>query len=273
MLSANNADLGDPLTTEIAFLGSKIIICQMSDSLKCPKRPKVQLRGRLVELEEAYLLWYEFLWLARFSEDPKILAVLKKREKFYEPWGDEYFFPEEWWESHSELFEEIHVVRRLDPDQDKSRAPNAIIVEIPLTQSPTKLSRDVKEIISAAWAERASTRTKQKKNSTARYRMTAGSEVKRGKLADILNVYISTLDKGKLRGERLLKVIHASFETRAARKVAKIPSTLLYNPDDIADTERALKAAKRYIKKAEKIMLNVANGEFPGDYQPIPSGK
>ncbi len=248
------------------------MICHMSDSLKCPKRPKVQLRGRLVEPEEAYLLWYEFLWLARFSEDPKVQAALKKREKFYEPWGDEYFFPEDWWESHRHLFEEIHVVRRLKPGELPS-APDAIVVEIPLAQSPTKLTKDVNGIIRAAWAERATRGKKQKKNSTARYRMSEGSEVKRKKLNDIRNVYISALDNENLRGEKLLKAIHAVFRKREARGVAKVPSTLLYDAEDIADKERALKAAKLYIQKAEKIILNVANGEFPGDYQLRPSGK
>lgn len=262
----------DLVTTEIAFLGEQFTIGQMSDYNKCPKRPGAQLRGRIIEPEEAYLLWYEFLWLARFSEDRKVQAALKKREKFYEPWGDEYFFPEDWWEAHRHLFEEIHVVRRLKSGESPS-APDAIVVEIPLAQSPTKLTKDVNEIIRAAWVERATRGTKQKKNSTARYKMSEGSDVKRRKLTDILNVYISALDNENVRGEKLLKAIRAEFQKKAARGVAKIPSTLLYDTEDIADKERALKAVKRYIQKAEKIILNVANGEFPGDYQPIPSGK
>jgi hypothetical protein len=43
--------------------------------------------------------------------------------------------------------------------------------------------------------------------------------------------------------------------------LAKIPAPL-----DHSNVELALRNLGRYIKRAEKVVLNVANGEFPGKY-------
>ena len=34
----------------------------------------------------------------------------------------------------------------------------------------------------------------------------------------------------------------------------------------LEDKVRAMRNLRRYIQKSERVMLNVANGDFPGDY-------
>jgi hypothetical protein len=226
---------------------------------------KMELRGPLIEKEHAYFLWYDLLWHARFSEDPKILAAVKKGEKFYASWGDDYELPDDWWEDHRHLFEEQYVVRRLSPGE-RPTDPEALVVEIPLTKSPTQLTKDVRKIIQAASAERNKKTTKGKKRPSARYKLSYGSKPKLDALADILNVYSIYLVNESLRGEKLLKAIRAGFRKKSARGLAKLPSALEYRPDDLDDKARALRNMRRYIQKAEKVILNVANGAFPGKY-------
>jgi hypothetical protein len=158
-------------------------------------------------------------------------------------------------------------VKRLDVGelpQDK----NALIVEIPLTQSPSILIKKVKAIIQSAFDEKAKTNQKKKGRSTAYYKLTDGSEPKLQPVREMLTVYREVYLKNKqLKGRKLLDAVHKYYRGRRQERFQKIPVPLMLTKnggdDDVA---RALRNLNRYIQKAEKIVLNVARGQFPGKY-------
>lgn len=225
--------------------------------------------SRLIVKREAYRLWFEYLKVAHNSGDKSTKAALQTSKAFYAPWemeGTTAFDP--WWKSHGHLFEEKFQVRQLKPGEERAD-PEALVIEIPLTESPTVLLKRVKGILLAAYEAQQRLSKKSKKKPSATYRLTEDSEPKLAVVREMLTVYRDVhLKNPTLKGERLLEAVHQLYLGRKRKKWAKVPTPLLYTSgkgreDDLA---RALRNLRRYIQKAEKIVLNVANGHFPGEY-------
>src|SRR5258707_1160605 len=140
---------------------------------------KHKTQTRLASRRENYRLWFEYLRLAKRSANRKVIEALKRSEAFYEPWGDvnaESF--QAWWKQKGHLFEEQHVVRRLEHNEPPSDL-SSLVVEIPLNQSPTKLTRSVKALIDEAWADQNKQRKRKSKTiASADFHLTEGSEPK-----------------------------------------------------------------------------------------------
>jgi hypothetical protein len=168
-----------------------------------------------------------------------------------------------WWKIHSHLFEEKFVVRELSHGE-RPTDPTALVIEVPLTESPTILTRRVKAIIQAAADARQKDKRKTKREPTAYYRLSDGSEPKLDAVREMLSVYRDVyLKNPRLRGEALLDATHRYYLGRKNKKWSKVPIPLLFDTD--GDKVRAMRNLRRYIQKAEKIVLNVARGQFPGD--------
>lgn len=214
---------------------------------------------------EAFRLWFEYLRMARSSPDTRVKAALVVSEPFYRPWEmDKAESYNEWWRSHSHLFEEKFTVREL-PKGEAPRDPEALVIEVPLTQSPTILTRQVKAIIQTAYDAREKERRKTKRKPSAYYKLTDGSEPKLVAVREMLSVYRDVYMKNpKLKGEALLDATHRYYLGRKNKRWAKVPSALL--PDTDGDKARAMRNLRRYIQKAEQVVLNVARGQFPGEY-------
>ena len=214
---------------------------------------------------EAYRLWFEYLRVAHNSSLASVQAALRQSAQFYAPWGDVTNVTfNTWWKEKGQLFEDRFVVRKLSPGEQPSD-PNALIVEIPLSRSPTVLTKNVKALIQDAVAVRAQASKKSKMMPTSAYRLTEGAEPKLLAVREMLTVYRDVYLKNRnLRGYPLLSKIHAFYRGRENKRWAKVPTQLL--PDAYAGTVRAQRNMRRYIDKAEKIMLNVAKGQFPGEY-------
>jgi hypothetical protein len=89
---------------------------------------------------ETYRLWFEFLRLAQLSRDTKVREALERNELFYRAWGDVRTIKfDTWWKSHSQLFEEKLVIRKLEPGSVTSSSTDVLTVEIPLTQSSSDI--------------------------------------------------------------------------------------------------------------------------------------
>ena len=219
----------------------------------------------LVGRKEAFRLWFEYLKIARQSSNRKVKDGLTIYGPFYSRWEMESadkFDP--WWKTHTHLFEEKFVVRKMEPGETPMD-PNALLIEVPLTQSPTVLLKSVKSIIQAAFDEREKTDRKGKKKATAVYQMTEGSEPKLDAVREMLSVYRDVyLKNPRLRGEALLDATHRYYLGRKSKRWAKVPMALMYDAD--GDKIRAMRNLRRYIQKAEAILLNVSKGEFPGSY-------
>ena len=222
---------------------------------------------KLASRRENYRLWFEYLRLAKRSADKKIADALKRSASFYEPWGDvdaESF--QAWWKQKGHLFEEQHVVRRLGEGELPSEL-SSLVVEIPLNQSPTKLTRQVKAMIEEAWSEQnKQLKRKSKTIASANFHLTEGSESKLRAIREMLTVYRDVyLKDTSMAGRDLLKAIEAHYKARKRKEFAKVPMALAL-PTSNSDLGTPMRNLRRYITKAEKIVLNVAKGEFPGKY-------
>ena len=76
------------------------------------------------------------------------------------------------------------------------------------------------------------------------------------------DVYLKNTD---LQGRELLKAIQTYYKNRNKQRFGGAPKALAL-PRSRADIGTPMRNLRRYITKAEKIVLNVANGEFPGRY-------
>ena len=222
-------------------------------------------QNNLAARKEAFRLWFEYLKIARLSKDAKVKSALVVSEPYYRPWEmdkAEKFDP--WWKTHGHLFEEKFVVREIKAGEAPSD-PDALLIEIPLTESPTILTRKVKAIIQAAFKAHERTERKGKKKPTAYYRLTEGSEPKFDAVREMLSVYRDVhLKNPKLKGEKLLDATHRYYLGRKNKRWAKVPMALMYSHED--EKVRAMRNLRRYIQKAELVVLNVARGQFPGPY-------
>lgn len=230
------------------------------------------MKNALPYRRELYRLWFEYLKLAR--SNPKLEAkskaalhaALNGSSDFYEPWGkvDGIRF-DDWWKDHRGLFEDTEVVRRLRRGEPTPLAPDILVVQIPLSQAPTALLRQVKAVIEDAFAELDRATKKSKKAAQSKYAPTKGSEPKLLAVREALTVYRDViLKKPDLRGQKMLDAVRTFYKARKNKKWAKIPSPL--SDVGYGGEARAQRNLLRYAQRAEKIMLNVAKGEFPGKY-------
>lgn len=219
--------------------------------------------------KDAYRLWFAFLWRAKQSDNPEVQAALEANEEFYEAWDlVPYQDFDTWWEKNDILFEEMDYVRELEPGE-LPEDNRSLIVEIPLTKSPSELTKEVGAIIQAAYKKREKTGTKDKRTSHALFHLSMGSEPKLDALDDILTVYDIWSDNKLMSSEELLQEIQNHFlsgHLNTETTVIPLPFQPRKNVDVADDKNRMLKNVRRYKEKAERIIFNVANGDFPGEY-------
>jgi hypothetical protein len=223
----------------------------------------------LTYARETYRLWFEYLKVALVSRHPEVIQTLKGSVAYYQPWEvtpETKFDP--WWKTYRHLFAENQTIRSLEPGEIAQPNAGLLVLEIPLTQSATILTRQVKGIIQNAIATREvleSKSLKAKKAPTALYFPSEGSEPKLDAVREMLTVYRDVyLANPKLRGEALLDAAHALYLGRKNKRWAKVPMALQHAGMD--DKVRAMRNLRRYIQKAEKVLVNVAGGQFPGEY-------
>ena len=217
---------------------------------------------------EAYRLWFEYLRVAYRDPREEVQEALRLSKTFYEPWGDITNAKfDEWWKQNRVLFAEKYVVRQLaagEPPID----PEALIVEIPLRDSSSVLSKRVAELIREASAKRPPSSKKGGKSPTSEYRLTGGAEPKLEPLREMLTVYRDVyLKNPKAKGKQLLDGLEQHYLSRKQSRFAKVPKPFQLPLDaKLKKLERVLRNVNRYVHRAKKIVLNVAIGEFPGKY-------
>ena len=107
--------------------------------------------------------------------------------------------------------------------------------------------------------------TKNKTQSKALYQLSKDSEPKLKILREMLTVFRDVyLKNPKLRGEDLVKAVHAFYKGRNNKIYNEIPDSLTDKYDPYG--EHVKKNTRRYINNAAQVLVNVAAGEFPGKY-------
>ena len=185
------------------------------------------MKTPLAAKREAFRLWFEYLQVARKSDDPAVKAQLIASSIYYAPWEmDKAVKFDEWWKDHAHLFEERFVIREMDPGE-LPRDPEALLVEIPLTQSPTDILKILSPMIQKAFDRQEQQQKKSKKKATAQYRLTEGAEPKLDAIREMLSVYRDVaLKNPKLKSKKLLDAIHHYYLSRKNKKWAKIPMSM-----------------------------------------------
>lgn len=222
------------------------------------------IKDKLTAHKRAFRLWFEYLRVARQSSKKEIKSALMAYSGAYRDWDmDKATDFNSWWKEHSHLFEEKYFIRSLEVGEVPSD-PEALILEIPLTQSPTILTRKVKALIQEAYSLKVKQDKKSKTKATAKYKLTEGVEPKFDAIREMLSIYRDVYVKNpNLKGRKLLDKLHEYYRSRK-NQYKNIPMAFKHQGGD--DEQRALRNLNRYIHKAEKIVLNVARGEFPGKY-------
>ncbi len=226
------------------------------------------MKSALPYRREAFRLWFEYLRVARSSSRPDVQEALKHSESFYAPWGDVMNAKfDDWWKEKGHLFEDKYVVRRLSSGELPAD-PQALIVEIPLTQSPTMLIKRVDEIIAESFANLPRVSRKSRKVATSQFQLSAGTEPKLAAIREMLTVYRDVHLKDRtLKGKRLLDAAERHYLGRKNKRWARIPEPLRLDANaNEKEVYGILRNLRRYITKAERVMLNVADGHFPGKY-------
>lgn len=231
--------------------------------------------ARLASSKRAYCLWYEFAQIAvnmkanelrAFDlEEPEITEAIKKAKRFYKPWDlDKRLDPDKWWGSHSHLFEETQEVRLLRAGE-KPRDPNALIIEVPMIYSATRLKHIVGKLILTEMYKRTRLRYGDIEHSSAKYLLTPGKRLKYVAYDD-LQVFIATCFANPgLKGTKLLEKVEKAYEKR--KRETKVPVPIAYsfkwnNEDEVSKTLRNMR--KNYWK-SRMLLKNVIYGEFPGE--------
>ncbi len=211
--------------------------------------------------KQGFRLWFEFYKLA--LEDPDLAAEVEKTRAFYEPWGDvraQTF--DRWWAEKRHLFGET-AVREVNRIGDE---PGAIYLAVPLQQPLIRSMRQVKEIIEARQLDVAKAvgieGRRTKAAGVGQFHLTPGVEFRHTTVKDVLLVYqlYAAQEKPKINA-KFLEKIQESYRSRPRAK--RIPPQLGTDPNS-PDIESTLRSIRRYVERAEELMLAAARGDFPG---------
>ena len=215
-------------------------------------------------------LWFECLQICQSQNEYS--DNLTQSQAFYEEWGgvvDIKF--DNWWKNHSYLFEDTMVCEV----SKVSRKPNTITLSIPLSESVSNITRDVKKIVEARQnkllievGEDPENR-KSKALNRNKYAFTQ-SEIKGVFHYVNLEIYKIYLELGKSAINRVFLIeVRKSFDARPKSKLKNsmisLPSIEQFekNLTKNVDVEDIVRSVRRGIKTVEKTLKNVSLGKFP----------
>ncbi len=215
--------------------------------------------SNLLIRKDNYRLWFEFYKLCCLSDDVVVKSNLKRSKNFYDQWGDVTNAKfDDWWKTHSKLFEQpvVKVVK----SEDEMESPYGILIEVPLNQSVTETLSQLKDILAS---NQKPLKRKRKNTFIGKYQLTEHSEPKLKTTRSVMNIYRDVyLKNDKPKIPKLLPLVHKYYESKARMK---LPNSLFVDKNQI-NLDNALRNLGRWMKWGETIMLNVSNGEFPGQY-------
>lgn len=225
-----------------------------------------------ISLKTKVKYWFWFLRLAHTSTDSRVITAIKESASFYEPWGD-YLHGSfnAWWKGHASLFKQPSSLTRMSAG-DIACSDDCLYFRVPLTYAPTTAAKIIERMYREEFEKRRVRTSKVKKVYGGEYRLSADdfqvsqfdyyhrftrdvylplvSGSTKAKVKDFIDLAISTFARQKLK---------SSLEF--ARR--KVPFS-----DADTDTENLKRQVRRYRAISENLLLNVAQGKFPGDYTP-----
>lgn len=220
------------------------------------------LRHRRRSPKQHIRIWFEFYKLA--LSDPRFLKQVEKSYDYYRPWGEIVGLSfDRWWGSHSFLFDELKV-REI---QAVTRSDAVIHLAMPLSLGAKQAMEQAKEIFTRRQREIAvklgDRRTKSTSVGAAMFHLTVGAELRGPTVDTVLRVYRDVyLPEGRPPiNEQFAHEVVEYF--RSSRTKLAVHFLREVNPDDPAFPNQ-LRQLRRYIQRAEALVLAAAKGDFPG---------
>jgi len=220
--------------------------------------------------KDLYRIWFEFYKLAYKSTNAEVQAAIKDSKRYYAAWGDvSNLTYDAWWKTHEHLFSEPTV--KVLSDSSERQTNTSLLIEVPLNESSRVLMQRIKDIVDyelKTFSKVSSRKTKRKIFPTKSYIPSKGEgsypEPKIKVLREILTIYKNVYRLyPNLRGRKLLDKTHDYYRSRQLKK--DIPHSIR-NVKTTSEVTLSLRNLRRWITWAQRIELNVARGEFPGEY-------
>lgn len=248
--------------------------------------------------KEAFRLWFECL--TRAANNPQFTI----NTAYYKEWGDwRQLSFNEWWGTVGKALLIAPADSVAFTSAQEVNSSGNLIVSVPMSLTPTQAANELRALLMAHYA--ATNHTPQKRQSYAltegaemkqtvvrSYIHTYDAYqrlVERGLTQSINRTGKRDADKRTIAGsglavsgKELLHEVRLFYLTRTERwkhtkrQVDGLPSALMngmtVNPatnqqvDYGGDESSALKAVKRYLESANKLIANAAVGNFPADY-------
>ena len=185
----------------------------------------------------------------------------------YEKWGDYRSVKfNSWWSSHSSLFKNEQVLSI--PQVGEIVDSEFFYVKIPFTYAPTSVGKIVADIYDRELTKRVQRTKKSRKIYQGDFKLTS-SEYQVAQFHYYLvftkDVYLPLLNSGKRQSnfefvEKSKEVFQKlNKKTTVNRDIPFTKKTLSYESES--------RLVRRYRQCAEKLLRNVAQGKFPGDYE------
>lgn len=225
-----------------------------------------------IPLKRKIQLWFEFLKLAHKSNDPVVIANLRKSKSFYEPWDDylNTFFTR-WWTTHRHLFRTVSTMRKMNSSDVVD--DSALYVVVPYTYAPTTVAKILQRMYEEELQRRTSSSKKVKKIYGGDFALTTDDfQVSQfayyHRFAKEVYLPLNAIG-GKVTTKMYVDLAKKSFAKQklvtswkekelARRKVPFKDSSDLYANHS--------KRARDFVHIVTNILKNVSSGEFPGDY-------
>ena len=224
-----------------------------------------------ISLKTKIKYWWNFLRLAHQSNEREIIDALKDSADFYKAWGNYRTGSfDQWWKEHSHLFHTRNSMTKMNVGE--SASDDALYLRVPFTYAPTTASTVFEKIYREEYEKQQTEKKKVKKVYGGTYRLsdvdfqTSQFEYYLRFTKDVYLPIMSDNPNAQTKPYVLLAIekfrnqkVKSSLGALARRKVPFTYETEKY------ETQRRL--ASRYRTYSHNIMLNVAKGVFPGEYE------
>jgi hypothetical protein len=226
-----------------------------------------------ISLKTKIKYWWSFLRLTHQSKEIEIINALKDSVDFYKAWGDfrtGSFDP--WWREHSHLFHTRNSMTKMNVGETAS--DDALYLRVPFTYAPTTASTVFERIYRKEYEKKQTTKRKVKKVYGGTYSLsdddfqTSQFEYYLRFTKDVYLPIMSNSPNSQTKPYVCLAIerfknqkLKSSLGALARRKV---PFTY-----EIEKYETQRRLASRYRTYSHNIMLNVAKGIFPGEYEEV----
>lgn len=218
---------------------------------------------------ESYRLWFEFL--KRAVSDPSVKVNLA----IYKAWGRfaEQGF-ETWWRKTGSSVTGLEKQTFLEVVDQIDKDSNDLYIRIPASVTTTQATSQLRAILSD--------RQRKAEALKSPLRIRAGAEIRHAAFRSYLVTYdahrlLSSRTQSLVSGKALLQEVRDLYADRLVRSIGGVsrgsqidalPSPLYGRPGLSQGVDRdtdaqAIATVLRYLKKANEVVRNVAQGKFP----------